>query len=177
MAAHVADALEDARVHELQAIRARVSGDNARIKVDQMRVVVTAALGGIDAVGIVTGGTGNSLVQMKSVRGEALVTQDAVAAVAGIAQGVGEFTFRGKVRGFVVMFEQRPIDRAMRSAGGGPFLGTVAVGAMNDAGHRHAGLQAGDILTDSGAHHRVEGVSRGVELQTCIRLRHHPGDV
>ena len=122
MAAHGADALEDARVHELQTFRARVSGDNAGVKVDQMRVVVAAALGGTDAVGIVTGGTGNSLVQMKSVRGEALVTQDAVAAVAGVAQGVGELTFRGKVRGFVVMFEQRPVDGAMRSAGGGPKL-------------------------------------------------------
>ena len=82
MAVHGAHALEDARVHELQTFRARISGDNARIKVGQMRVVV--------------------------------------AAVAGIAQGVGELTFRGKVRGFVVMFEQRPIDGAMRSAGGGP---------------------------------------------------------
>ena len=158
MAAHVAHALEDAHVHELQAIRARVSGDNARIKVDQMRVVVATALGGTDAVGIVTGGTGNSLVQMESVRGEALVTQDAVAAMATVAQGVGELTFRGKVRGFVVMFEQRPVDGAMRSAGGGPFLGTVAVGAVNDTGHRHAGSQAGDILADARAHHRVKGV-------------------
>ena len=73
MATHVAHALEDAGINELQAIRARVFEDDARIKVNQMRVVVATALSGIDAVGIVTGGTGDSLVQMESVCGETLI--------------------------------------------------------------------------------------------------------
>ena len=93
MATHVARALEDTGVNELQAIRARVFEHDTRIKVNQMRVVVTTALGGTDTVGIVTGGAGDSLVQMESVRGETLIAEDAVAAMAGITQGVGKLTF------------------------------------------------------------------------------------
>ncbi len=75
------------------------------------------------------------------------------------------------------MFEQRPVEGAMRSARSGAVLGAVAVAAVDDTGHRQAGLQTGDILTGARAHHGVEGVGRGIELQACIRLRHHPGDV
>ena len=75
-------ALLDAQVFELSTTCDRILVHNACVEVDQMRVVRRTALCTTDTVGIVTGGTGNALVQMASVTRKAFITHYAVSRMA-----------------------------------------------------------------------------------------------
>ena len=71
--------LLDAQVFELASARSGILAHDACVKVNQMRVVGRIALCRADAMGVVTGGTGNTLIQMAFMAREAFITHNAVA--------------------------------------------------------------------------------------------------
>lgn len=82
--------------------------NNAQVEVDQVRVVAGGTRQPIDPVRIVTcGAWGPRVDDVRSMEGEALVAQNAVAIVAAIAKGVGVSAFDRKISCFVVGDEDR----------------------------------------------------------------------
>ena len=123
-----------AQVLKLQAIRVRIFGHDARVKVDEVGVIARTALGGANAVGIMAGRTGNPVVQVPSVLRKALITQYAVATVTVIAKGIGEVAFSRIIGGLIIQAENRCVHRPVRPFGCS-VAGTVAVRAIDDTGH------------------------------------------
>ena len=114
------------------------------------------SLGRRNTVGIMTGGTGDPVVDVPAVRGEALVTQEAVATVTVVAEGIGKLAFGGKVVSTVVVLEQGRVHGSMRPFYSGTATGTVAVGAVNETGHGHGCQQTGNVPIGPLRNDRVE---------------------
>ena len=107
VALKITPAAEAAEVFKFQSAGLTVGKHNRQIKIDQVAVIGGVALGLADAVGIVTGLTGGVLTfDMLFVILEALIVQNAVAAVAFIAQGVIKRAFSCVIQGFIVLRKQ-----------------------------------------------------------------------
>ena len=101
MAKQVASAVECARIFELTTSGCRVGAYNGRVEVNQVTVVCCASLRRADSVGIMACRAGNRLPQVLFVLREAFIVQDAVAAMAFVAQFVRIAALLCKVRCFI----------------------------------------------------------------------------
>src|SRR5581483_5047171 len=102
VAQEVAAPAEHALRFEAQLARP-VRPDDAGVEIDQLTVVRGVALGGADAVRVVADVAGSALARdVPAVLAEAVVCEDAGAAVALVAEGVSGRTLGGVVRGQVL---------------------------------------------------------------------------
>ena len=108
-----------------------------------------------------------------------LIVQDAVTAMAFIAEGINGAAFTSVIGGHIWSFEDRGKCRAMRavgasaaSLGSGAVVVTVAAG--NEAGSGQRCDEAWYIRVPSRSYHRVERGITCVELQTDVSLGELP---
>lgn len=150
---------------------------DVQIKVDEMGIVDRIALGIADAVCIVTGGAWRpSFLDMLFVILEALVTENACPAVAGIAEFIGLGAFGGVVGRRVILRQQKGVIGTMRSPRAIGVIIVMAVCTVDFARHCVGRQQARYIRIDAWPCHRMEGRIGLIEFQPDIQLRDLPGN-
>ena len=85
MTQQITPAAKGSQILKLQSPGRRLGADNRYIKIYQMTVVHHRALGRIDAVRVMTDGTGGVIFQVFLMHGKTLISQNTVAAMTLVA--------------------------------------------------------------------------------------------
>jgi len=105
MALQITSPVKDAGIFELQTSGYRIGAYDGRIEIHQVTVVGRSPLRSTNPVSVVTGRARDFLLEMIFVLGEALVIENAVSAVAFIAEFIRVAALLREVRRFVATGE------------------------------------------------------------------------
>ena len=149
---------EGPMILEKEALRDGIRLDDIEVEVDQMTVVDRISLGDAHAVRVVTGRTGGLLLyDMQIVVLEAIVSEQAGAAVALIAEGITAGALRGQISRGILPGEKKPIIRAVGTPRAERGAVVVAINAINAAlFFGQGGEEARHILIDAESRHGME---------------------
>ncbi len=126
-------------------------------------MIDAVSLAAVDAMGVVADAARRPNVDyVPTMQGEALVIENALTAVASVAQCIGFHGFRRKILGLVVANQKRCEKRSMRTirpgaAGGTGVVAVVTVRASNHTARAKRRDQTDHVRVPPRSRHGMEG--------------------